>query len=419
MTSRNLVLKFAAFSLILGLIAPVFGQRSSQPRQEKLLNGVKLLMWPDQSADKVTLKVRIHSGTSFDPQGKEGVMALVADSFYPNDEISREFFRQDLGGSLSVTANYDYIQISASAKPDEFLTLLESVSSAISNPTIDKETTPKLVERRLAKIKELELDPAYLADRAASKQLFGTFPYGRPELGTSDTVAKLTFADVLEAKQRFLGSDNATVAISGKFDPNLAYRAARRYLGAWVKSDRLIPSTFRQPDAPDTKLVTVSTAVETAPHTRFALRGVARSEKDFAASKVLETILEARVKQNLTDASTVYVANEAHILPGSFVIGATSAGEVPENLISLLLSMAITGTEFEAAKAKTIANRTKWAVDELWLDADTYKLTSVADEQKAFDTVTIADVQRVAERLAKNPVVAVAVSKAEKAATSN
>ena len=402
-----------------GLIAPVFGQRNTGPRQEKLLNGLKLLMWPDQAADKVTLKVRIHSGTSFDPQGKEGVMALVAESFYPNDEISRDFFRQDLGGSLSVTANYDYIQISASAKPEEFLTLLESVSSAISNPTIDKETTPKLVERRLAKLKELEADPLYIADRAASQRLFGTFPYGRPELGTSETVAKLTFADVLEAKQRFLGSDNATVAISGKFDPNLAYRAARRYLGAWVKSDRLVPSTFRQPDAPDTKQITVSTDVDTAPHTRFALRGVARNEKDFAASKVLEAILEARVKQNLSDASKVYVSNEAHILPGSFVIGATSAGEVPENLISLLLSMAITGTEFDAAKAKAIADRTKWAVDELWLDADTYKLTSVAEEQKAFESVTLSDVQRVAARLAKNPVVAVTVTKADKAATAN
>lgn len=419
MTSRKLVLKIAAFSLIFGLIAPVFGQRNTGPRQEKLLNGLKLLMWPDQAADKVTLKVRIHSGTSFDPQGKEGVMALVAESFYPNDEISRDFFRQDLGGSLSVTANYDYIQISASAKPEEFLTLLESVSSAISNPTIDKETTPKLVERRLAKLKELEADPLYIADRAASQRLFGTFPYGRPELGTSETVAKLTFADVLEAKQRFLGSDNATVAISGKFDPNLAYRAARRYLGAWVKSDRLVPSTFRQPDAPDTKQITVSTDVDTAPHTRFALQGVARNEKDFAASKVLEAILEARVKQNLSDASKVYVSNEAHILPGSFVIGATSAGEVPENLISLLLSMAITGTEFDAAKAKAIADRTKWAVDELWLDADTYKLTSVAEEQKAFESVTLSDVQRVAARLAKNPVVAVTVTKADKAATAN
>lgn len=418
MTSRNLVLNLAAFSLILGLISPLFGQRSGAPRQEKLLNGLKLLMWPDPSADRVTVKVRIHSGTSFDQQGKEGVMALVAESFYPNAEVSQQFFKEDLGGTLAVTANYDYIQISASARPDEFLTLLESVSSAVSNPTIDKETTPKLVERRLAKLKELEADPVYIADRTASQQLFGTFPYGRPELGTSETVTKLTFADVLEAKQRFLGSDNATVAISGKFDPSLAYRAARRYLGSWIKSDRIPPSTFRQPDAPDTKLVTVSTVADTAPHTRFALRGVARNEKDFAASKVLESILEARVKQNLTGASTVYVSNEAHVLPGSFVIGATSAADVPANLISLLLAKAITGSEFDAAKIKAISDRRNDSVEDLWLDADTYDLKSVADEQKAFDSVTLADVQRVAERLAKNPVVAVTVTKAERAATN-
>jgi len=418
MTSRILVLKIAALGLILGLLLPVAGQRNSGPRQEKLLNGLKLLMWPDPSADKVTLKIRVHSGTSFDPQGKEGVMALMAETFYPNDEVSRDFFRQDLGGSLSVTANYDYIQITASSKPDEFLTLLESVSSAISNPTIDKETTPKLIERRLAKLNELDADPVYLADRAASKQLFGTFPYGRPELGTTDSVAKLNFADLLEAKQRFLGSDNATVAISGKFDPALAYRAARRYLGSWIKSDKLAPSTFRQPDVPDTKLVTVSTTADTAPHTRFALRGVARNDKDFAASKVLESILEARVKQNLADASGVYVTNEAHILPGSFVIGATSAADVPPNLISLLLAKAITGSEFDAARSAANSNRQKWSADEFWLDADTYKISSVADEQKAFDTVTLADVQRVAERLAKNPVVAVTVTKAEKAATN-
>src|SRR5690606_26619531 len=137
MISRNSVLKLAAFSIVLAAVSPVLAQRAGAPRQEKLLNGLKLLMWPDQPAGTGTIKVRIHSGTSFDPQGKEGVMALVADSFYPNEEVSREFFRQDLGGTLSVTANYDYIQLSASSKPEEFLTLIESVSSAVSNPTID------------------------------------------------------------------------------------------------------------------------------------------------------------------------------------------------------------------------------------------------------------------------------------------
>jgi predicted Zn-dependent peptidase len=419
MRTRSLVHNFAALVFLLAAASPLFGQNTATPRQEKLLNGLKVLMWPDPAADRVHIKVRIHSGTSFDPQGKEGAMAILAESFFPT-EVSQTFFKEDLGGGLSVTANYDYIQINAWAKPDEFLTLLEAVSTAVSSPTIDKETTSKLVTSRLAKVKGLEADPAYLADNAAAKQLFGTFPYGRPELGTAESVAKLNFADVLDLKQRFLNADNATVSISGKIDPALAYRAARRYLGSWLKSDRMIPSTFKQPDAPDTKMVTVTTSAETAPHTRFALRGVARGEKDYAAAKLLESIIESRVKENLTGASSVFVSNEAHILPGSFVIGATTAGDpMPSNLVMLLLSKAINGSEFDAARIKVMSDRSKTALDEFWLDADTYKLASAAEEQKAFDTVALADVQRVAERLAKNPVVAVTVTRIEKPATAN
>ena len=148
MISRVFLIKTAACLLLIATVSPVFGQSLNIPRQERLLNGAKLLMWPDASAKRAYVKVRIHSGTSFDPQGKEGVMSLLAESFFPN-EASREFFKDDLGGSLDVTANYDFIQINAAAKPDEFLTMLESVAAAVSNPSTDKETTAKLKARRL------------------------------------------------------------------------------------------------------------------------------------------------------------------------------------------------------------------------------------------------------------------------------
>jgi len=374
-------------------------------------------MFSNPASDKVSIKVRIHSGTSFDPQGKEGVMALLADSFFPTD-ASQEFFKEDLGGSLSVTSTYDYIQIDASAKADEFLTLLEAVSTAVSNPTIDKETTPKLIARRLEKLKSLEADAAYIADKAAAKRLFGKFPYGRPELGTTETIAKLGFADLLEAKQRFLTSDNATVSISGKIDPSLAYRAARRYLGSWLKSDRLIPSTFEQPAAPDAKMVFVSAPGESDTQLRFALRGLARNDKDYPASQILTFVLEDRLSQNAASGSAT-VRHCAHILPGSMVFSIQNSGEVAENLPTLLLSKAITNAEFDAAKSRMLASVKDIQIEDTWLNVDTFKLTSASDALAALPAVTLADVQRVAERLAKNPVVAVTVTKAEKAATTN
>ena len=421
MKVRNLVQKFSACAVILAAALSVFAQRSQVPKQEKLLNGMRLLIWNDPSAANVSVKVRVHSGTSFDPQGKEGVMALLAESFFPN-EGTREFYRDDLGGDLDVTANYDYIQVNASSKPDQFLTMLESVANAVAVPTIDKETTPKLVARQLEKIKELEKDPAYLANLAAVKQLFGTFPYGRPELGTSESVAKINFADVLEAKQRFLGADNATVVISGNVDPALAYRAARRYFGAWLKSDKLVPPTFKQPDAPDTKLVTMSSEAGTGTTVRFAFRGVARNDRLYPASEILASVLESRLKENLSglNASNTYVSNEAHVLPGTVVVGLdmASGAAVSGNTITALLARPVTAAEFAAAKTAVAGKRGEIVADEHWLNADTYKQTSATAEQKAFDSVTLGDVQLIAESFAKNPVVAVALTKVEKTATN-
>lgn len=372
------------------------------PRQEKLLNGLKVLMWSDPAADKVTVRIRVHSGSAFDPQGKEGVMKLLAETIFPTRE-AREFFTEDLGGSLNIVSNYDYIEIDASAKSSELVTLLETLAAAVSNPTIDKETTEKLKTSLLTEIDKAEKDPDYVADQAATRRLFGTFPYGRPQLGTKESVQKIDFADLRFSKDRFFGADNATIAIAGNFNPDLAFRAVRRYFGAWLKSDNKVPSTFRQPDEPDTKPLEVSSTALGAAQVRFALRGLARSDKDFAASVILSRILRSRLQGN---GAGVSVSNEARILPGVVLIGFRSSGVA--SLPSGLFTNKITEDELARARAEIFAeNAGKSAVD-LWLDADTYK-TKPADEAQALQNVMLTDVQRVADRLARNPVVMVSV----------
>ena len=132
MNKKNLLVKIvlAAFVILLliSLIAPaVFPQRADirQPRQETLLNGLKVIMFSDPRSDRVSLKLRINSGSAFDPQGKEGVMKLLSDNIFPNDE-ARNLFAEELGGSLAIDTNYDYIQINATARPDQFLTMRTS-----------------------------------------------------------------------------------------------------------------------------------------------------------------------------------------------------------------------------------------------------------------------------------------------------
>lgn len=420
---KSIYFIFAIHLVIVLSVMAVAAQRpGSAPRQEKLLNGLKVLIWSVPASDKVTVKLRIHSGSSFDPQGREGVMKMLSEGFFPTKE-SRAFF-EELGGGLEIVCNYDYIQVTARASNDEFLTVLETISQSILGPEIGKEATAGLKAAVLEQLKEVEGDPAYIADRAVAHRLFGTFPYGRPVLGTRETLDLIDFADLRFAKDRLLTADNATLTIEGNVDAAVAFRAARRYLGSWLKADKKIPSTFRQPDPPAKTVQVMAVPAASSSELRFAARGLSRSDPDHYAALVLEKILERRFKD--LNGQTAFVRSESHTLPGSFVFGMSAwqpaggsgddpaaaerwAASIPESIFS----EPVTAAEFESAQRQVSSAFAQSDTSELWLDADTYKTGPPSKEYDKAAAVKIADVQRVLVRLKKEPLAFIRVRPAE------
>ncbi len=408
-------------AIIISFTATVgLSQAGKTPKQEKLLNGLKILLWSDAKADKVSVKLRIHAGAAFDPMGREGLMQMLAGNLFPND-AAKEFFSDDLGGGLEIVTTYDYIQINASTRPEDFLTMLETIASAVSKPNIDKETTARLRAVQLASIVELEMDPAYVADQAAAHRLLDTFPYGRPLSGTAASVEKIEFPDLLDASDRFLTSDNATISMEGNFDRSLGLKAIKRYFGGWLKSDKRVPSTFRQPDAPLTALLVLDSPKPGVAAIRFAARGVARADKDLFASLVFSSILESRLKGSVPSSHTgdVFVQNMPHALPGIVMIGFSSgmagsgAGDKKfeaNDLVSKSLSDPITDAEFQAAKAAVKTTWDSYDAASFWLDADTYKTAGADADAKSMNNVSIADVRSYAEKFRKLPIVSVLVN---------
>lgn len=390
--------------------------RAQTPKQEKLLNGMKVHFWPDQSSNKVDVKIRIHSGAAFDTQGNEGQTCLTAEALFPNTE-SREFFRDDLGGHFEIVCGYDSVEINVSSRPDAILSMLETLAAAVTTPTLDKETTDSIKPAQLAKIEALSKNAAFTADSAVSKIIFGSFPYGRPVLGTPETLANIDFADLRFSYGRSFGADNVTMAIIGNFDQPMIFRAVRRYFGAWLKSDNKIPATFRQPDAPDQKLRLLDSPEPGVGELRVAIRGTARNSADNAAFDVLAKVLETRLraKAPADKRELTFVKNDAHLLPGMLSIGMSGLntgvktdsndGTAPktEDPISQIFSEKITDSEFAAAKLVVINDRSKVSPAALWLDVDTFKLASAKAEQDSYIQVTLADVQKAAAKAAALP----------------
>ena len=395
------------------------------PRQEKLLNGLKILMWTNSQSPKVTVKLRIHDGAAFDPKDKTGTMALLADILFPSQE-AKAFFTEDLNGSLDVTSNYDYVEITATGKADAVQTILETIANAVTNPPITPENFTAVRDARLEKVRELEKTPSYIADRAVAKQLFGDFPYGRSADGTPESLMKIDRFDLIGARDRFFTADNATLAVAGDINADEVYRISRQLFGEWKKSESKIPATFRQPDAPDTKELAIELPDSEKSLSRTAIAAAARNSEDFYATQILFKIREKQLCPADTDSHEL-ASYQPHLLRGIYIVGkyliqneSPASGRQPcqpelqkDGKISY---PPITQEDFDSAKTlikNNYQNKTQSLADlaELWLDADTYKLGSVKDEMSKLDKVTFADAQRVSEDLQKQPMVKVIIKK--------
>ncbi|MBC7912224.1 MAG: insulinase family protein, partial [Pyrinomonadaceae bacterium] len=289
-------MRFLAIFLTLALCSVSFGhaaQGSPTPRREELLNGLRVLIWTQPANANVSLKLRIHSGAAFDLSGKTGTMALLGDAIFPDAE-TREFFTEELGGTLEVTTDYDAINIRMSGRAAEFERMVELLRTALVSNPLDKNTFGRLRDARVKMLREMGVAPSFIADRAVARRLFGEYPYGRPSAGATDSLSSIERADLVLARERFLTPDNATLVITGGVAENRALRTLRQLLGTWRKSDKRVPSTFRQPEVPDARTLIIDMPGVENVEVRLATRTMSRADKDLAAAMLIALLARDR-----------------------------------------------------------------------------------------------------------------------------
>jgi zinc protease len=390
----------------------VSAQVSAEPVQTRLLNGLRVLLWSRPADKDVLIKVRVHSGAAFDLAGKAGSMALLGDLLFP-DPTTREYFAEEMQGRLNVTTNYDSITITMQGRASEFERIIEILRTALVSTQLTTENVAKAREGRIKLIKETSISPSMLADRAIATRLFGDFPYGRPYMGTVESLERVDKGDLMLARERFLNPNNSTLILIGGVQPNRALRALRQLLGAWRKSEQLVPATFREPGDTDSRTLIINAPADQSVEVRLAVRALARQDKDTAAAALLASVARQRWERLLPDLTRkpVFVRHEAFALPGMFVMGtsvenllASRALETAQEVLRSFARSPITAAELEQAKIEltAVANKelsTSDGVASFWLDADTYGLPSPAEQVRSLSAVSPVDLQRVAERL--------------------
>ena len=405
------------------LMAPAaFPQTPAEPEREQLLNGLRLLFWLRPGSPDVILKLRINSGAAFDLSGKSGQMALLSDLLFP-DPATVDYFTDEMDGKLDVKVTYDSTTITMVGKAAE----LERIVEVLRNALLATQFTPEIITRmrdaRIKILKDSAISPATVADRAIASRLFGDFPYGRPAAGSPEDLARVDRADLMLARDRFLNSNNATLAVIGGVTKPRAMRTLRQLLGPWRKSEQIVPTTFRQPTTPEAKTLIVNVPGPSV-EVRLATRGVSRSDSDFPVAAILAKLAHHRWQAAAPELATqpVFVRSDAYVLPGAFVMGATvnsqsTADSVvnAKKVLDSLVNTPATAAELERAKNEVVNELTVMLAKpenapDPFLDMDTYRMKAVQDQIGLLRAVTSSDLQRVANRLFKSAAVATVVA---------
>jgi zinc protease len=425
---------FVGFVLVLAAhvgfsqIVVMARQTGPAPQREQLLNGLRTLVVHRPGDAEVFLKLRVHSGAAFDLAGKEGLMALLGDALF--DSEAKAFVKDDLGGRLVVTTTYDALDVTMSGRANDFERFIDLLRNAVLNTQLSPDVVAKLRDARIKSTGATSPSAMAVADRLVALRLFGNHPYGRTVDGTAESLGRIERTDLIIVRERFMNPNNATLVVAGGVEPRRVIRLLRQNFGGWTKSDRLIPSTFRQPEPADSRTLVVNNSEGSGAEVRLAVRGLARSDRDAAASQTVAVVARDRWLKAFPalNEGKFFVRHEPRTESGIFVMGATlsnatSAARALESARQVLNELSTKPAAFaEIETAKQAASKAflegsgndEWYADDL-LAEYTYKTKGAARSEinHALAAVTPEEVQRVAARLFLHaPIATVAVGEA-------
>jgi hypothetical protein len=185
-----------------------------------------------------------------------------------------------------------------------------------------------------------------------------------------------------------------------------------------LKSDKRVPSTFKQPDDPPAGVQMVDSPVADKFEVRFITRGTSRSSNDLAAYNIAAAVIDDRLKAQMPAGANGTVAVESidHVLPGAFVIkfsGAKQPGATKieaNDVVPKALSAPVTDAEFQKVRPLALRQLLEYNIYDRWLDVDTYKIGTLDAFNKRITSVSLANVQDVMSRLKGQPMAAIVVS---------
>jgi zinc protease len=249
-----------------------------------LPNGMQVIVVMHHEQPEVTLRLLVRAGAAYDPPGKSGTAALTASLLNQgtNTKNAREIADaiDSIGGAMDTGAGSDVTSASVLVMKDSFDVGMDLLADVVRRPSF----APEEIERqRTQAVQNLGVslqDPGFIAGAVLSRLIYGFHPYGFPDSGMPDTLAKITREDLREFHRRYYAPNNSILAIVGDITASEAVAAATRVFGDWPRQV-VKPPVLPEPPKATRRIVVVDKPDSVQTAVRVGQLGVPRKTPDY------------------------------------------------------------------------------------------------------------------------------------------
>ena len=280
------------------------------PQSFQLGNGLTVLLAPQTGLPLVSATLVVRNGSDANPIDKPGLASFSAAMLNQGTttrnatQLAEEVAQ--IGASLTTGSTMDASTITTSSLARNFPAALNILADVALRSTFPAEEVERIRASRLADVVQQRSNPNVIANNVMSAALYGLeHPYGFAQLGTAESIKKVTRDDLQGFWRQQFVPGNAALIVSGAITLPELRKLAETALGAWPRgaaaATKLGDSALGQP-----RLVLVDRAGSPQTQLRVAAIGVARSSPDYIRLRVMNAILgglfSSRINLNLREA---------------------------------------------------------------------------------------------------------------------
>jgi len=259
-----------------------------------LANGLQVVVVLQHEQPSVAFRLIVRAGAVQEPAGRPGVASLVATllnqgtSTRSAEAIATEI--DSAGGVIGVGSGSELTFVNGAVIKDRTDLALGLAADIVEHPAFAPEEIELQRRQVLSSLQVAYDDPEYIANAVLDRLVFGEHPYGRPDLGTPTSIARITRDDLVAFHRQWFVPNNALLAIVGDLTADEAFAAAERAFGGWRRGDvPAIPPTT--PPPPARRIVVIDRPGSAQTEIRVGILGLSRGHPDYLALELATRIL--------------------------------------------------------------------------------------------------------------------------------